>query len=582
MARSSTSEPPEEAALRIEEARLLKEGALRSAQMVMYLITGITVLYAGLGRYQTAATWFFLTSAMVGVTLLYARYVAPGGITQENHSSYLRGHIAVTATTGCLWCVFGVITVNLGSDLEMLIPYSALVTITLGGMMSGAAFRPGYLALTSTTLLPFGVFLTIVAHNPTHRILGLIMLAQFLFSAWASQRTDQNTRSALAAQIRQNLADELIATSEQVERLNEERLRFVASLSHDIAQPTAALRYFIGQLQKDVEKPEQREMLEKIAGIQANQERLLKELMQYGRIESASIVSEPVPFNLRSGLGSIVAETEIAAHARSITFSAQLVSETVVTDPQLLGRILRNILSNAVKFSTPNGAISLVGDVVGEDLVLTVEDNGPGIPADLIAMATEEYVRFNRSEAGLGLGLAIAKRLVDILGGTFELTSRLGEGTRARVIVPITGGAGPLARLEQAPLVMVVGDNSRPDFGGWPDLISSWRWKFLSAPNALDAANLLSDFGIIPDIVIIDHLERGPLETRSEVDTLRALVGPKASFFVIRNPSQPAAETIPDVTLLRHDFGLAELHAMLAAAAPGAQLPKSNTDHEGR
>jgi signal transduction histidine kinase len=573
MARSSTSEPPEEAALRIEEARLLKEGALRSAQMVMYLITGVTVLYAGLGRYQTAATWFFLTSAMVGVTILYARYVAPGGITRENHSAYLRGHIAVTATTGSLWCIFGMTTINFGSDLEVLVPYSALATITLGGMMSGAAFRPGYLALTSTTLLPFGVFLTVVAHNPAHRILGLMMLAQFLFSAWASRRTDQNTRSALAAQIRQNLADELIATSEQVERLNEERLRFVASLSHDIAQPTAALRYFIGQLQKDVGNPEQRAMLDKIAGIQANQERLLKDLMQYGRIESAAIVNEPVPFNLRSGLGSIVAETEIAAHARSVTFSAQLVSETVVTDPQLLGRVLRNILSNAVKYSRTNGVITLTSEIAGETLVLTVEDNGPGIPPDLIAMATEEYVRFNRSEAGLGLGLAIAKRLVEILGGTFELKSRLGEGTRATVTVPIAGDAGPVTRLEQTPFIMVVGDNPRPEFGGWPDLISSWRWKFLSAPNALEAAKLLSGFGIIPDIVVIDHLERGVLDTRSEAAVLRPLVGPKASFFAIRNPGQPASETIPDLTLVRHDFGLAELHTLLAAATAKAQLP---------
>lgn len=561
----------------MEEARLLKEGALRSAQMVMYLIIGGTVLYAGLGRYQTAATWFCLTSAMVGVTILYARYVAPGGITRENHSAYLRGHMAVTATTGLLWSVFGMMTINLGSDLETLVPYSALATITLGGMMSGAAFRPGYLALTSTTLLPFGVFLTIVAHNPAHRVLGLLMLAQFLFSAWASQRTDENTRSALAAQIRQNLADELIATSEQVQRLNEERLRFVASLSHDIAQPTAALRYFIGQLQKDVGNPEQRAMLDKIAGIQANQERLLKDLMQYGRIESASIVSEPVPFNLRSGLGSIVAETEIAARARSVAFSAQLVSETVVTDPQLLGRVLRNILSNAVKFSKPDGAITLTSRIVDENLIMTVEDNGPGIPADLVAMATEEYVRFNRSEAGLGLGLAIAKRLVEILGGTFELASRLGEGTRATVTVPIAGKAGPAAKLEQTPFVMVVGDNPRPEFGGWPDLISSWRWKFLSASDALDAENLLSGFGITPEIVVFDYLERGARNTRSEVATLRRLLGPAASFFAIRNPGEPESETIPDVTLVRHDFGLAELHALLAEATAKAQLPQSNT-----
>ncbi len=567
MARSATSEFPEETALRIEEARLLKEGAPRSAQMVMYLVVGITILYAGLERYNTGILWFCLTSAMVGVTILYARFSAPEGITEANHDRYLRGHIAVTAVTGLLWCGFGLTTVNLRSDLEMLVPYSALITITLGGMMSGAAFRPGYLALTLTTLLPFGVFLIVGAHSPTHRILGLIMLAQFVFSAWASRRTDENTRGVIAAQIRQNLTDELIAASGEVERLSEERLRFVASLSHDIAQPTVALRYFIGQLQKEVADPAQRDMLDKIAGIQANQERLLKDLMQYGRIESASIVSEPVPFNLRSGLSSIVAETEIAARARSLSFRARLTEETVVTDPQLLGRVLRNILTNAVKYSNPNGVITLTGEVESGKLVLTVQDNGPGISPDLIARATEEYVRFNRAEAGLGLGLAIAKRLIGILGGTFEFKSHLGEGTRVVVTLPVEGADAQAERLENPPLVMVVGDNPRPEFGGWPDLISSWRWKFLAAPDAASAAKLLAGFGITPDLVVLDYLEGGPAEIREELANLHSFVAKNAAFFAILHPGRLTDATISGVTFLRHDFGLAELHTALATAA---------------
>ncbi len=567
MVRSATSEFPEETALRIEEARLLKEGAPRSAQMVMYLVVGITILYAGLERYNTGILWFCLTSAMVGVTILYARFSAPEGITEANHDRYLRGHIAVTAVTGLLWCGFGLATVNLRSDLEMLVPYSALITITLGGMMSGAAFRPGYLALTLTTLLPFGVFLIVGAHSPTHRILGLIMLAQFVFSAWASRRTDENTRGVIAAQIRQNLTDELIAASGEVERLSEERLRFVASLSHDIAQPTVALRYFIGQLQKEVADPAQRDMLDKIAGIQANQERLLKDLMQYGRIESASIVSEPVPFNLRSGLSSIVAETEIAARARSLSFRTRLTEETVVTDPQLLGRVLRNILTNAVKYSNPNGVITLTGEVESGKLVLTVQDNGPGIPPDLIARATEEYVRFNRVEAGLGLGLAIAKRLIGILGGTFEFKSHLGEGTLVIVTLPVGNADGLAERLENCPLVLVVGDNPRPEFGGWPDLISSWRWKFLAAPDAASAAKLLAGFGITPDLVILDYLEGGPAEIREELASLHSFVAKKTAFFAILHPGRLTDPTISGVTFMRHDFGLAELHTTLAAAA---------------
>ena len=116
---------------------------------------------------------------------------------------------------------------------------------------------------------------------------------------------------------------------------------------------------------------------------------------------------------------------------------------TVMADGDRLSQVLTNLLDNAVKYTQPGGTIKLQIERAGTDAVMfSVADTGPGIPAEVIPKLFDPFFQANPQQKtgprGLGLGLAIVKNLVDLHGGTIEVQSELGQGTRFQVTLPLT------------------------------------------------------------------------------------------------------------------------------------------------
>jgi two-component system phosphate regulon sensor histidine kinase PhoR len=245
-------------------------------------------------------------------------------------------------------------------------------------------------------------------------------------------------------------------TLQRLRELDEMKSDFVAITSHELRTPLAAIRGFINTLRRRLDElsgAETREFLEIVDQQTDRLIRLVEDLLVVSRIEAGKITFHPEPIEPGPFLERIV--TGMGEHASRIEVSAhEGLPGAMLVDPQRLAQILTNLLQNAVKFSSPETAVTLDVEAVEHGVAFTVTDHGPGIAADERERVFERFHQTDsaatRRSEGAGLGLYITKQLVEAMGGRIELRSDLGVGSTFRVTLPATPVAPAPAPLSPA------------------------------------------------------------------------------------------------------------------------------------
>ena len=245
-------------------------------------------------------------------------------------------------------------------------------------------------------------------------------------------------------------------TLQRLRELDEMKSDFVAITSHELRTPLAAIRGFINTLRRRLDEltgEETREFLEIVDQQTDRLIRLVEDLLVVSRIEAGKITFHPEPVEPGPFLERIV--TGMGEHAPRIEVTAhEGLPGAMLVDPQRLGQILTNLLQNAVKFSSPQAAVTLDVEAVEHGVAFTVTDHGPGIAADEQQRVFERFHQTDsaatRRSEGAGLGLYITKQLVEAMGGRIELRSHLGVGSTFRVTLPATPVAPAPAPLSPA------------------------------------------------------------------------------------------------------------------------------------
>jgi len=240
------------------------------------------------------------------------------------------------------------------------------------------------------------------------------------------------------------------AEAEAASRAKED---FLATLSHELRTPLSAIlgwtyvlkkrRAELGDLAKGVET------IERNAKAQA---RLIEDLLDMSRIVADKVSLEyqtVVPAHL---LEQVIASVLPQSQARKITIEQSLTGGLVPmqADPQRLQQVVWNLLSNAIKFTADGGTVCVAAELKAGEMVIRVSDNGIGIPAELLPVVFERFRQADgsttRSHGGLGLGLAIANRLVELHGGRIEATSGgPGKGSTFTIYLPMTNETDAVA-----------------------------------------------------------------------------------------------------------------------------------------
>ncbi|WP_164727058.1 ATP-binding protein [Shimia sediminis] len=492
---SQTFTPPTLAEIQAEEAHMLRDRAMGSAKSVFVLIGVIAISLASVHLYEEALIWTGLASAMVAVTIFYARSWSQSEGTANQVSRYLMGHVVISSCTGLLWSFGAMQLASPSSELQTFLAGLFLTSITAGGVMAGTVYRPGYVSLALCSLLPFGLYL-LIAMDGVQRIYGGFILFYLTFCIATNKTASKKTREAIGAKLISRQAEEALEEFADASRLHRATKRSVEAIQHDMAQPLLALRNFLAELDRQASSPQQAILARQIRLALVSQEALVEELANVERPPLDPIRSE---VDVAEMLAQLDDEYQPQFATQNCKFSIESEVSAVVSDRAKLERILRNFLSNAVKYGASGGLVTLSVQSDDHESRWHVADQGPGMSLDQVhAILTENGPK--PSDNGSGLGLGIAQHLAQELGGSIALSSTPELGTTISLHLP---HVETFDTYEQA-FVMCIGHATLPNMGAWADLVSSWVWEFAQANTCDEAKHLIEVLGQTPDLIVLD------------------------------------------------------------------------------
>jgi signal transduction histidine kinase len=237
-----------------------------------------------------------------------------------------------------------------------------------------------------------------------------------------------------------DMAARLQAAAERERGLESTRRDLTIALSHDLRTPLAALRAMVEAIDDGVvtDEPTLRRYVTEMRRSADQLTRMVDDLFELAQLEAGAIQIE----SERTALGRVVedamAAVAPAATAKGLALDADLGRAAAAPCSPRLERVLQNLLSNAVRHTPADGSVRVHAAMSDGRLEVAVEDSGEGIPPEDLARVFDPFFRADpaRSGPGSGLGLALAKRIVETLGGTISAQSGLASGSRFAVTVP--------------------------------------------------------------------------------------------------------------------------------------------------
>lgn len=331
-----------------------------------------------------------------------------------------------------------------------------------------------------------------------------------------------------------DLMHELVRQKEAAEKSNIDKSRFLAAASHDLRQPMHALGLFMATLRERIHQPELRSMVDTMGASIEAMEDLFTALLDVSRLDAGVIQPQTVDFSLFGMLERVRNEFEGPCAKKGLRLSVRPQAARVHSDPALVERILRNFVSNALRY-THEGSI-VVGLRRGSHLWrLEVWDTGVGIPKNKQRDIFQEFVQLNNPERdrsqGLGLGLAIVGRMAKLLRHPIHLRSKPGLGSLFAIDLPVAAGAefeqSPMLSLEDNPAVIAISDRFAGSLvvvveddeairNGMAVLLQGWGCEVIAVASGEEVGIRLLQQAGPPDLIITDY-RLGGIETGVQV-----------------------------------------------------------------
>jgi CheY-like chemotaxis protein len=279
-------------------------------------------------------------------------------------------------------------------------------------------------------------------------------------------------------------------------------------------------------------------------------ESLLQTLLDISKIDAGVIEPHPEHFRLAPLLERLGAEFAPQAQAAGLELSVHCPDATVQTDPALVERILRNLIGNAIRY-TPDGGIDIGARATGAGITVEVSDTGIGIPADQQERVFEEFVQLGNPERdrtkGLGLGLAIVRRLAGLLQLPITLVSEPGKGSTFALSLPPGNPDEAVDRVpgtEAAPnslagrLVAVIDDEADVR-SGMHKLLEGWGCRVFAGEDASTVIARLTAERIVPEVVLADYRLRGNTTGVQAIQALRDHFGIDIPAAIVTGDTAP-------------------------------------------
>ena len=352
------------------------------------------------------------------------------------------------------------------------------------------------------------------------------------------ERTDelQNANVVLRYQIeqREKVEWELVVAVDAAREANESKDKYLAAASHDLLQPLNAARLLVSALMDSKLPAEENRLVQRVQRSLESAEDLLADLLDISKLDQKAMQPDFVHTDIGELMRGLAQEFEPVAENAELNFRLRAGAGYVRTDPRMLTRILRNLLSNAFRYTTEGGVL-FAARKRGPNLEIGVWDTGVGIKREKLEDIFREFHQIlpkGGSRQGVGLGLAIVERMVRVLGCDIRVDSRHGRGSCFSVLIPLdtvteapAGGPGKAAST-MAPasfdgLRVLVIDNEEPVQESMRALLERWGCEVETAGSA---AQVMEDC-TGTDIILADFHLNENLTGCQAVHTVRQHFG---------------------------------------------------------
>jgi Na+/proline symporter/signal transduction histidine kinase/AmiR/NasT family two-component response regulator len=322
----------------------------------------------------------------------------------------------------------------------------------------------------------------------------------------ADRLAEQALEDKVAVRTRQ-----LSAANEALAQATKSKTRFLAAASHDLIQPLNAARLFASALGEELEgSPALERLVADLDGSIVSADRLIRVLLEISKLDSGGVVPVPEPIALDQLFEDVAREFMLQAQAKGLRLKRVRTDAWVMADRALLTAVLRNLMSNAVRYTAKGGVLIGVRRR-GTEVLICIHDTGRGIAPDDVERIFGEFERgASTDREGLGLGLAIVRRAARLLGVEVETTSLLERGSRFALAFPVLRReASPAPRpvpvraatsLGEGRVLVV--DNDPAVLAATAALLGKWGLTVTCAASGADAAAATRQ---APDITIMDY-----------------------------------------------------------------------------
>jgi two-component system, sensor histidine kinase len=564
-----------------EELRAVAENLLQTVAATAFASVALLYLLRETVGEPLGYIWVTAVNCVGVVRLITLWLYRARAADDPRNQTLMRTLTACALISGLIWAAsVWVLGAPSQYHLQVVVMFACLAIATGGAFGTVASLPTAYAIFSPPVLAPF-VF-GVTHTDRYYHIVGVMTLIYGLIMARMIFILNSQFRRQIAVrQENSSLLDELRRRTAEAEAANEAKSRFLIAASHDLRQPmqTIVLRaHALTQFSLPFDAKASAMRLDEAIGTLQG---LFDALLDVSRLEAGAVQKLVLPFALQPLFTQLEENYADTAQQEAIEMTVEPTALWVSSDPQLLDRILRQLLDNALRHAIRR-SIALSARRVDDGVLIEVRDTGPGIPREKQKEIFKEFIQLDNPQRdrrkGLGLGLSIVDRLARLLDHRLELESELGHGAAFRVIVP---EAQP-ERLgkREAPVVaepvaldgvfVAVLDDTPDVLEAMSAMLRRWRCETVSATNSEALIQALRQHNRPPDLLICDYRLA---ETRNGSEVILALrneMGITCPALLITGDvamQQDQQLTDAGITLMQKPVRAAVLRSTIAACA---------------
>ncbi|MCF6216495.1 MAG: ATP-binding protein [Emcibacter sp.] len=571
----------------VEQVKLLADKTPSMAWLTL-----LTVIIISLVLYGNVATWipvllFFSMTLSIFLRLWHHKIMQKNGVNDDNAKIHLAFFVGFAFAGGSIWGMLGLI-IPISSDIFLLV----LIATLLCGLVAAAVpylsiYKIAFFAFAIPCIVPFALR-CILMQQEIFVAIGILVLLFLLVNLFNSHLTQISVLKGInLEQKNRDLIKSLKyekSNAEESRKIadhnNAAKSRYLAAASHDLRQPLNAMGFFVEALKDEKDPVEIQHLIARVSQSSDLLRDLIGSLLDMSKIEAGVMEPRKKHFILNDLLTNITQEFADQAYDKGLSLDFEPCLQTVYSDMDMLGRILRNLVSNAVQY-TDHGFVNISCDREGGSVAIKISDSGRGIAQENTHKIFQEFYRVSgdvsETARGLGLGLSIVDGLCRLLGHDIKLYSELGVGTVFSIKVP-QGNMNMVATTESINLpeealakVIILSDEEQMR-QYVSEMMRHWGYIVANLASSEEGQAFLDSEDFIPDLIISDLKHNGVPAIEAIVQIQKNITlktGHEIPVIILAEEEVQERTQSHDLTILPKPVQLAKLRSLASYLVSG-------------